>query len=287
MQRALADSAFLADVIGAKADGEKFSGAAKELTNAINTVLWDESTGAYFSGYFDDLDATNLNNTIGGKRKVPLPVANHLTPSTLHANVFALDQGVVPAERRASVLAAILKQTPDRASGSIMIFYYLMKQLYVLDRPDLDTRILNWFRQGWQPMVANPWECSWEGFSGGSKAHIYGMYPGYFLSAEVLGVRREAPVWKHQLVIEPHLGDLTNAEGVVVTPFGTVPVEWNTADGVLHFKVTVPENTEARLALACKSGHEEIHVNGKSLRGTVQGARLVLNLKPGAYTGDY
>ena len=287
VQRALADSAFLADVIGAKADGEKFSGAANELTDAINAVLWDESTGAYFSGYFDDLDATNLNNTIGGKRKVPLPVANHLTPSTLHANVFALDQGVVPAEHRASVLAAILKQTPDRASGSIMIFYYLMKQLYVLDRPDLDTRILNWFRQGWQPMVANPWECSWEGFSGGSKAHIYGMYPGYFLSAEVLGVRREAPVWKHQLVIEPHLGDLTNAEGVVVTPFGTVPVEWNTADGVLHFKVTVPENTEARLALACKSGHEEIHVNGKSLRGTVQGARLVLNLKPGAYTGDY
>jgi len=287
VQRALADSAFLANLIGAKADGEKFSYAADELGNAINTVLWDEATGEYFSGYFDDLDATNLNSTIGRKHKVSLPITNHRTPPTLHANVFALDQGVVPAARRARVTAAMLKQTPERAEGSIMIFYYLMKQLYALDRPDLDARILNWLRQGWQPMVANSWECSWESLSGGSKAHIYGMYPGYFLSSYVLGVRRDAPVWKHQIIIEPHLADLTHAEGVVVTPFGPVPVDWNNSAGVLHFKVTVPENTEAHLALPAKSGLGEINLNGKSLRGTVEGTRLVLNLKPGSYTGDY
>ncbi len=181
----------------------------------------------------------------------------------------------------------MLKQAPARAEGSIMVYYYAMKQMYALDRPELDTRILNWFRQGWQAMVDNSWDCSWEGFDGGSKAHIYGMYPGYFLSADVLGVRRDEPVAKHQIIIEPHLGDLTHAEGVVVTPFGPVPVDWTKADGVLHFKITVPENTEARLALPFKSGVEKINLNGESLRGTVQGSRLVLTLKPGSYTGEY
>ncbi len=96
VQRALADSAYLADVIGAKADGDRFSAAANQLKQAINTVLWDEAGGVYFSGYFDDTDATNLNNTISGKRKVPLPVTDHRTPTTFHANLFALDKGVVP-----------------------------------------------------------------------------------------------------------------------------------------------------------------------------------------------
>jgi hypothetical protein len=287
VQRALADSALLAGVIGSRGDREKFSEAANNLKQAINTVLWNEADGVYFSGYFDDTDATNLNLTVYGSRRVPLPVQDHRTPTTLHANMFALDQGVVPPERRARVIAALLKETPERADGSIMIFYYLMKQMYALDRSALDTRVLNTFRQGWKAMVANPWDCSWEGFDGGSKAHIYGMYPGYFLSADVLGVRRDDPVWKHQFVIEPHLGDLTHAEGTVVTPFGPVPVEWNNADGALHFKVTVPENTKARLALPFKSGLGKIKLNGKSLRGTIQGTRLVLNLKPGSYTGDY
>jgi hypothetical protein len=48
---------------------------------------------------------------------------------------------------------------------------------------------------------------------GGSKAHIYGMFPGYFLSAYVLGVRRDAPVADKTIMIEPHLGDLAEATG--------------------------------------------------------------------------
>jgi len=286
VQRALADSAYLANSINAKADGEKFSRAAKDLAKVINTVLWDESTGEYFSGYFDDFDTTNLNNTIGGKHKVPLPVTDHRTPPTLHANVFALDQGVVPAERRARVTAAMLKQTPHRAEGSIMIFYYLFKQLYALDRPDLDVQILSWFRQGWQPLVANSWECSWEGFNGGSKAHIYGMYPGYFLSAYVLGVRRDLPASKHQIIIEPHLGALTNASGVVVTEFGPVPIEWKILDGVLHYSFTIPANTEAIVLLPYKTGQNQIRVDGKNACSTVQGARIRVVLKSGLHNGE-
>jgi hypothetical protein len=287
VQRALANSAWLGNQIGAVAESKKFSRAATELAQAINTNLWDEAGGDYFSGYFDATDATNLNRTISGLRKIPLPVTNQHTPTTLHANVFALDQGVVPPARQRRVLAALLEQIPAQDNGSIMIYYYLIKQLYALDRLELDARILEIFRQGWQPMVANPWQSSWESFGGGSKAHIYGMYPGYFLSSYVLGVRRVAPVGKHQIIIEPHLADLTQAEGVVVTEFGPVTVAWKNTAGRLHFKVTVPANVEAQLALPDKSGRPEISLNGQSQRGKISGSRLVLTLKPGTYSGTY
>ncbi len=50
------------------------------------------------------------------------------------------------------------------------------------------------------------------------------MHPGYFLSTYVLGVHRDKPVWNKALLIEPHLGDLTSAEGKVVTEYGLVSV---------------------------------------------------------------
>jgi hypothetical protein len=287
VQCALADSGLLAKAIGDTADAKKFSRAAEELDHAINTVLWDDRQGDYFSGYFDDFDSTNLNQTISGPRMVPLPISDHRTPSTLHANVFALDQGVVPAERRKRVISETLKSVPETPSGPIMIYCYLIKQLYALDRSEEDARVLKLLREGWRAMVANPWECSWESFEGGSKAHIYGMYPGYFLSACVLGVRREAPVWQHEIMIEPHLGGLSHAAGVVVTEFGPVPVSWENGNGILHFKLTVPDRTDAVLSLPYKPGDQEINVNGYKKGGQVHEARLVISLKPGAYSGDY
>jgi alpha-L-rhamnosidase len=50
------------------------------------------------------------------------------------------------------------------------------------------------------------------------------MFPGYFLSTYVLGVRPDLPASQKRILIEPHLGDLTSAEGSVVTEFGLVPI---------------------------------------------------------------
>jgi len=283
VQKALADSAFLAGVIGEKSDAARFAKAADDLAGRINTVLWDETAGNYFSGCFSD---TELAANATAKKPLELPCTNGLSATTLHANVFALDQGVVPLARRARVLAAMLQQTPEHLSGAIMVYYYVMKQMYALDRTGLDQRVLAMFRQGWEPMAKSEWQCSWEDFQGGSKAHIYGMYPGYFLSAYVLGVRRDAPVWKHQILIEPHLGDLTQAGGVVVTEFGPVPVSWNKEGETLRFKVTVPAYAEAMLALPNRPGAERIELDGKPVQGTVHGARRQLVLPSGPHSGQ-
>ena len=285
VQRALVDSAFLAFSIGENTDATRFAKEAEVLAENINCVLWDETSGSYFSG------VGNLEILPGDRmfrQSIDLTKRGDCYEPTLHSNLFALDRGLVPPERRERVINAILRVLPEKISGSIMVYYYLIKQLYALDRRDLDERVLAMFRQGWQAMVAHPWQCSWEFLEvehGHSKAHSYGMFPGYFLSAHVLGVRRAGPVSDRQILIEPHLGDLSEAEGVVVTEFGPVTVSWRQTEDELHFQGTIPADTKAHLSLPSAPSLDEILLNGKSLRGVPTGKRLSLDLKPGNFSG--
>ena len=102
------------------------------------------------------------------------------------------------------------------------MYYYVAKLLYGLDRATLDARVLALWRNNWRAMVKSPWECSWEGLGGGSRAHCYGMFPGYFLSAYVLGVRRDGPMGPDQRWVEvaPE-GGVTSL--TLVTWFPTMP----------------------------------------------------------------
>jgi hypothetical protein len=168
-----------------------------------------------------------------------------------------------------------------------MLYYYLARQLYGLDQGALDTRVLELFRQNWAAMVASPWQCSWESLNGGSKAHIYGMFPGYFLSACALGVRRDAPVVEKTLLIEPHLGDLTEAEGVVVTEFGPVQISWKRAGEQWQFTFTAPAGVKSILRLPHKSGRDTVSLDGKTVPTTTKGSRLELVTEGGRHQGSY
>jgi alpha-L-rhamnosidase len=284
VHRGLVDAAWIGKIIGEEETSANFTTAATALAQAVNTVLWDEAGGCYFSGYFAEEDERADHAGMGGNQKIPLPVTDHRTPTTLHANLFALDRGVVPPERRARVLAKLLDQQKAIGDRQVMIYYYLARQLYGLDQAGLDTRVLQLFRQNWQPMVDSPWQCSWESLNGGSKAHIYGMFPGYFLSAYVLGVRRDAPVAEKKLLIEPRLGDLTEAKGVVVTEFGPVSVSWKRQAGELVFGVEVPKNVRATLRLA-EGDASTLVLDGHKARAGMQGRYVAVAINPGKHEG--
>ena len=219
------------------------------------------------------------------KKVITLKSAAGRTEPTLHANLFALDRGLVPPARRDRVVAWTLAH--EDQIRQVMANYYYFKILYALDRTNCDQIVLDRIRHGWQAMVDSPWQTSWESVGGGSKVHCYGIVPGYILSTYVLGVRRDAPVAKHQLIIEPHLGDLTRAAGVVVTEFGPVPVTWKKENGTLYFTITIPANTVATLALPAAAGDKVIELDGQKQRGKILGARCLLTLKPGEHAGSY
>ena len=276
--KALVDAAYLGRAIGQNRQADDFDRAAKTLAAAFDKVLWNEKEGTYNSGYTDDLEKAK------GPRKIEVPLNGKLFAPTALPALFALDQDIVPTEKRARVLRYLLANQPQ--SSKVMMFYYLYKQLYALDDPKLDTEVLQSMRTKWQGMLAWPWQTTWEAFNGGSKAHIYGMFPGYFLSTQVLGVRRELPASEKSIVIEPHLGDLTHAEGSVVTEFGPVPVSWTRVGDELRFTLTVPANTKCMLRLPARPGHDSIVLNGRAVKGDRQGTRLSTMLAPGPQQGN-
>ena len=297
--KALVDAAYLGKVIGQTQDAEKLDHAAKDLSAAFNHVLWDEQDGTYYSGY--DTERGELppgvdNHNLGLPSDWRLPpkpptLDNHCIAPTVFPALFALDQGIVPAERRAQVMKYLLAQ-PD-PKPHIMFYYYYWKQLYSADQAGMDKRILDAMRQKWDIMANWPWQTTWEEFDAGSKAHCYGMFPGYFLSAYVLGVRRDEPVAAKQLLIEPHLGDLTKAAGVVVSEFGPVPVSWEQSANQLNFSFTVPAGVRTTVHLPKTSDTNTLILNGVTLvnKGvlsggvTVTGRWFTLDVPAGTNTG--
>jgi hypothetical protein len=275
--KALVDGAWLGDLIGEKEDAQRFQQAADDLKAAFNSTLWDSTRGTYFSGYFDDYQ---VQMALPKARKMHLKVENNLVEPTMFPALFALDQGIVPADRIPSVTQYLLA---NRGQASrVMTFYYLFKQMYAQNDPALDREVLDLMRKNWKAMANWPWESSWEEFTGGSRAHCYGMFPAYFLSAYVLGVRAVAPAFDGRIIIEPRLGDLTSAEGAVLTPRGPVHVAWKDHDGVLSFEIEIPTNEQAELRLAGKS----LTLDGAPSVGERQGGYLVASLSAGKHHGS-
>ena len=282
--RSFRDAGWLAAQIGNKPAAKKWSAAAEKLQADFNKLLWDETTCAYCSAVGTPVILPQDQHS---KKAINLKSANGRTEPTLHANLFALDQGIVPPERRAQVVAWTLQHADQ--IRQVMANHYFFNLLASLDRPEYDQIILDRIRSGWQGMVDCPWQTTWEMMDSskhphGSKCHCYGIVPGYTLSTYVLGVRRDEPIWKRQIIIEPHLGDLARAEGVVVTEFGPVAVSWEKSGDRLNFNITVPQNCEAILALPEHAGNP-LELNGIIIASEKRGIRQVVILHGGSHSG--
>jgi alpha-L-rhamnosidase len=279
--KALVDAAFLGNAIGETRDAGTFGAAANDLASAFNRVLWDDGDGTYYSGYATDQAELPPGTQ---NRKLTLEVRDHLIAPTVFPALFALDQNIVPVDRIPSVTKYLLSE-PD-PNARIMFYYYYFKQLYNQNQPDLDQRVLDIIRAKFKPMADSPWQTTWEEFSGGSKAHCYGMYPAYFLSAFVLGVRLDGPVSAGNLLINPRLGDLKSAQGTVVTEFGPVPVSWRRSGDRLDFEFTVPKGVRATLRLPSGGGTARLVMDNQLIKthGPVSSS-LSLEVNAGRHKG--
>ena len=245
--------------------------------------LWNAPAGTYNSGFVQD----------------------KLLGPTAHAALLALDRGVVPPERVASVRQWFLanyqrpagfhccqngdfeKMVADRAGiGMPVTYYWVFQEFYRMDSPGMDLEALREMRRRWARMVNTSADTGtlWETFDGPESCHNYGSVPAYFLSSFVLGVRLDGPVWNQHLLIEPRLGDLTRAEGVVVTEFGPVPVSWKRQGSELAFRFEVPKGLKATLRLP-EGDPATLMLDGKLPRATMQGRHVVVVLGAGLHAG--
>lgn len=277
--QALRDAAFLGRVAGE----DRYGREADELAAAINRQLWNAEAGTYNSGF----------------------VQEKLLGPTAHAALLALDRGVVPPERVAGTRQWFLanyrrpsgfhcgqngdfeKMVAERAGiGMPVTYYWVFQEFYRMDAPGMDAEALHAMRGRWARMVNSSADTGtlWEMFNGPESCHNYGAVPAYFLSAFVLGVRLDGPVGDKRLTIEPRLGDLAQAEGVVVTELGPVPVSWQRQGGELLFRFEVPEGSRATLRVP-EGDAATLVLDGRKARANVQGRYVTATVGAGAHTG--
>ena len=176
LYKALLDASYVGAVLNETQLAANYSASAASLGAAINSILWNETAGTYNSG---------INNSATGEVVVFDP--------TVHATMIALQRGIVPAERAASVVAWFLEYfqriggfhcctNPDyevrdlgtwlglylriielsvsqamiaeRAGINMTVSYYWAFQvLYGLDTPAGDALALSEMRRQWGNML--------------------------------------------------------------------------------------------------------------------------------------
>jgi hypothetical protein len=260
--KALLDSAYLGEALGETKQAAIYREAAAQLYKSYNQHLWNEEAGTYSAAIVDF------------ENKEP----------TCHAALLALNRGLVPESRRASVT----KYIEANLSKITMPYthYWVFEEQYRCDNPEQDTAALNTMRKRWAEMMKiTDSGTLWERLDKGEACHNFGAVPAAFLTSYVLGARMEEPVWKKHLLIEPRPGDLSHAEGVVVTELGLVPIEWRRDANSFSVSFTVPPGATATLRVPKISERAQLRLNGKTVSAKTSGRYLEIEVPAGKHSG--
>lgn len=296
--KALIDGASLATAAGQTAQAATYTQRAAALRTAINTRLFNNTTGLY-----------NISNTV-------------TTGVAQDANSLAVLYGVAPAEKNASILAKLktaLWGTYGPLPYSADLGYQKTVSPYVSGY-ELNARLANNDTANAQALMSAEWghmiapgpdndSTMWENIdaadgtpglgTGTSLAHGWSTMPTSALSGYVLGIQPASPGYA-TWTVQPHLGSLAWAQGQAPTPHGPVQVSW-TAKSAQHgfsMNVTAPSGTSGTIAVPVSGGDDTtVKVNGRVVwRGGrftpaygVSGARqdagyvYLTGVRPGTY----
>jgi alpha-L-rhamnosidase len=281
VHRALVDASALARIIGNENEAEELRHEAQQLQVDFNRLLWNEREAAYNGALFGPGSEVRpqQGHPFTGK------IVDGCFGPTAQANLFALYSGIVPSERIDTVRRWILLHLDDVRGP--MSHYYLFRMLYEMEDAEQDARVLQLMKTGWKNQVDSEWQTTWEDLeeSEGSKVHIYGMHPGYFLTAFVLGARREGPLERRTILIEPRFSGINWARGVCVTEFGPVKIEWRIDDARgSEIVCTAPDDVKTKLRLPLRSARGVLEVDGKAAPGRRDNGWVEIELGGGQQT---
>ncbi len=259
--KALADSAYLGEVLGETKQAAAYREAAEQLARSFNEHLWNEKRGTYNAAILD---------------------FKPVEPS-VHAAMLALNRGLVPESRRASVTKWMLANT-DKI-GMPYTHYWLFEEQYHCDTPEQDLAALQGMRKKWNAVLKRTDTGTLtEAYSSGESCHNFGAVPACFLSSYVLGVRLDGPAAKKHLLIEPRPGDLTCAAGVVVTELGLVPIEWKSEAGTFSLSFTVPQGATATVHAPSPGTGAQLQLDGETTAAKSTGRYLEIHVPADKHT---
>jgi hypothetical protein len=290
--QALKDAAQLARLLGHQADASRWTERAAAVKDAINSQLWDATSGAY------------LDSGSGAVRHAQ------------DGNSLAVTAGVADTDRARSALAHLDATTRRPYGNAFMdndtIFDGASQRVYAFTSyPEIVARFtvgradsaLDQIRRtyGWMD-AHDPGVTNWEGIGPGgslyedaytSMAHGWstGVLPA--LTHHLLGARPTSPgyaTWE----VRPEPGDVAWAQGQLPTPHGALRVAWENTGRVFRLEVEVPRGTRGTVALPGDSGRLTVRADGRRVWdghrapdgrvGVEDGRVTVSQLAPGTHT---
>lgn len=151
-----------------------------------------------------------------------------------HCQVFAVLTDTVAPDQGKENLLKTLKNTSEYAQCTVAMAYYLFRALEKCDLYEYTKECWD----VWRDMVKNHLTtCVESPESPRSDCHAWGALALFELPAVVLGVRPTKPGFE-EIEVKPMAGPFTWAKGEVVTPKGTVKVEWKKDGDQIVVKVT-------------------------------------------------
>ena len=250
---ALEQMAKIAEAVGKNEDAAAFTARAELARDAFHSTLFDEKAGIYRDGIGTD-------------------------HSSVHANFFPLAFGLIPDDKKASVVKWLKGKDMQ---CSVYAAQYFMEGLFNngCDKKAIDLVVADGDRS-WKHMVNSGTTISWEAWEMKYKPnqdwnHAWGAAPANLLPRFVLGIQPASPGWK-TAVVRPCPANLEFARGKVPTTRGPVSVDWTNKES---FKVSLelPDGVTAKVELPAGEGVTAAFVDGVPADVTKAGDRLILN----------
>jgi hypothetical protein len=224
---ALRRSAQLNSAVGRRDRAEQMVDAAESIGAAVLKTAWDGDRGL-------------VADCAGG------------TAASQHAQVWAVLSATVTGSEATLLLSRML-DAPDLALCSYATSLDLFDALSIAGLTEaidlspwrlmLDQNLTTWA----EDTVSQRSDC-----------HAWGSVPIHHFHRNVLGVRSTDVGWR-SVTVDPSLGDLTWAEGVVPTPYGAIRVRCTReADGRVNVDVSAP----ATIAVTVRSSADELAATG-------------------------
>jgi len=256
--RALTLMADIAEGLGKTSDAADFRIAARRAVTSLNGKLFDPQSGLYVDG-------------------------EGTTHHSLHANMFPLAFGLVPAERQPKVIDFV------RSRGMACSVYgaqFLMDALFDHDRgPDAVRLMTAPGDRSWRHMVEDvgttitleAWDTRYKPNQDWN--HAWGAAPANLLPRMILGVEPLKPGYGRVLIWPRCAGKsaaktLSWARGKVPAPKGPILVEWHQNAAGFRMTVELPPHTTALVRLPSDWGNRVLSdaepIMGRGQRRSVE-----------------
>jgi hypothetical protein len=170
-----------------------------------------------------------------------LPEDKDIETFSPHVNMLAVLYDLAPKERQSNIVVKVLAEKPLNTQPWFMHWVF-----QAMDHAGLFDRFGTEQMRRWQ--IVPETQSFHEMWNGGDLSHGWCSSPLVMLSSRVLGVMPATPGFK-TISIRPELCDLKWARGKVPTPHGEVRVAWELGDAGFKLDVTVPQGSDAEVAL--------------------------------------